>query len=129
MPYILIRWFILALAIGFTAWLMPGMQIQGNFWISLIIISAVYGLVNAIIRPIVLFFSCPLIILTLGLFTLIVNALMLSLTNWLLPNILTIDSFFWTTIIAALVISIVSGLLNLLLYKRDSQVYDVSQTY
>ena len=119
MLYILIRWFILALAIAFTAWLMPGMQIRGDFWVSLIIVSAVYGLVNALIRPIVLFFSCPLIILTLGLFTLIVNALMLSLTNWLLPNILTIDRFFWTTIIAALIISIVSGLLNLLLYKRD----------
>lgn len=119
MPYILIRWFILTLAIGFTTWLMPGVRIQGDFWVSLIIISAVYGLVNAIIRPIVLFFSCPLIILTLGLFTLIVNALMLSLTNWLLPHILTIDSFFWTTIIAALIISIVSGLLNLLLYQRD----------
>lgn len=117
MLYFLIRWVILAIAVALTAWLLPGMQIQGNLWASLLIISAVYGLVNAIIRPIVTFFSCPLIILTLGLFTLIINALMLYLTNWLLPDILTIDSFFWTTIIGALIISIVSGLLNL--FVRD----------
>ncbi len=122
MIYILIRWVILAIAIGLTAWLLPGMQIQGNFWVSLIIISAVYGLVNAIIRPIVMFLSCPLIILTLGLFALIANALMLSLTSWFLPNILTIDSFFWTTVIAALIISIVSGFLNIFVYSRGSQV-------
>ena len=48
------------------------------------------------------------------------NALMLSLTNWLLPDILTIDSFFWTTIIAALIISIISGLLNLFVREPSS---------
>ncbi|HMR67557.1 MAG TPA: phage holin family protein [Anaerolineae bacterium] len=122
MIYILIRWAILAIAIGVTAWLLPGMTIQGNFWVSLIIISAVYGLVNAIIRPIIMFLSCPLIILTLGLFTLIANALMLSLTNWFLPNLLTIDSFFWTTVIASLIISIVSGFLNVFVYSRGSEV-------
>ncbi|MCB0166269.1 MAG: phage holin family protein [Anaerolineae bacterium] len=121
--YLLIRWGIIAVAIGLTAWLMPGMQIHGNYWVSLIIISAVYGLVNAIIRPIVMFLSCPLVVLTLGLFALVVNALMLSLTNWFLPNLLTIDSFFWTTIMAALIISIVAGVLNIFVHNRDSQVY------
>lgn len=122
MIYILIRWVILAIAIGITTWLLPGVQIHGNFWISLIVISAVYGLVNAVIRPIVMFLSCPLVILTLGLFTLLVNALMLSLTNWFLPNLLTIDSFFWTTIIAAIIISIISAFLNVFIYSRGSQV-------
>lgn len=117
MIYFLLRWLFLAIAIGVTAWLMPGFQVQGDFWISLIIISAVYGLVNAFIRPIVMFFTCPLIALTLGLFTFIINALMLSLTSWFLPNLLIIDSFFWTTIIAALIISVISGLLNLFLHE------------
>lgn len=115
MVYFLLRWLFLAIAIAFTAWLMPGFDIHGNYWTSLFIISAVYGLVNAFIRPIIMFFTCPLIILTLGLFTLIINALMLSLTNWLLPQILTIDTF-WTTLFAAIIISIVSGLLNLFLH-------------
>ena len=115
MVYLLIRWVILAAAIAITAWLMPGVEIHGNFWVSLIIISGVYGLVNAIIRPIVMFFSCPLIMLTLGLFTLVINALMLSLTNWLLPGLLTVDGF-WTTFFAALIISIISGLLGLFVH-------------
>lgn len=118
MLYFLLRWLFLALAVGITAWLMPGFQIQGEFWVSLIIISAVYGLVNAIIRPIIMLFTCPLIILTLGLFTFIINALMLSLTRWFLPNLLIIDSFFWTTIIAAIIISVISGLLNTFLHEK-----------
>ncbi len=115
MRYLFIRWLFLAIAIAVTAWLMPGFQIHGNFWVNLLVVAAVFGLVNAIIRPIVMFFTCPLIILTLGLFTLIINALMLSLTSWLLPNMLTIDGF-WNTFFAALIISIISGLLNLFLH-------------
>ncbi|MCB9076865.1 MAG: phage holin family protein [Anaerolineaceae bacterium] len=111
----LLRWLILAIAIGITAWLMPGFTINGDYWMSLMIISAVYGLVNAFIRPILVFLTCPLIILTLGLFTFIINALMLSLTDRLLPNLLTIDNFFWTTVIAAVIISLVSGVLHMFL--------------
>ena len=121
MRYILLRWLILTIAIAITAAVMPGVQIQGNYWVSLIIIAAVYGLVNAVIRPIVVFFTCPLIILTLGLFTLVINALMLSLTNWLLPGLLTVSGF-WTTFFAALIISIVSGLLGMFVHddRRSS---------
>lgn len=121
--YTLLRWLFLSIAIALTAWIMPGVTIHGSggqFWINLIIIAAVYGLVNAIIRPIVMFFTCPCIALTLGLFILIINALMLSLTNWLLPNILTVDGF-WTTFFAALLISIFSGLLNIFLYDKNSE--------
>ena len=121
MRHTLIRWIILAIAIAVTAWLMPGVQIHDNFWVSLIIIAAVYGLVNAIIRPIIMLFTCPLIILTLGLFTLVINALMLSLTDWLLPNLLTVDGF-WTTFFAALIISIVSGLLGMFVHDDNKQV-------
>ena len=91
MIYLFLRWLFLAIAIAFTAWLMPGVTIhgEGNQWIiNLIVISGVLGLINAIIRPIVMFFTCPCIMLTLGLFTLVINALMLSLTGWLLPNML-----------------------------------------
>ena len=118
MKYLILRWLILAIAIAITAWLMPGMTIYGagNQWIiNLLIISVVFGLINAIIRPIVMILTCPLVILTLGLFTLVINALMLSLTDWLLPNILTVDGF-WTTFFAALIISIISGLLGLFLH-------------
>ena len=117
---LLIRWAILAVAIGVTAWLMPGVTVHGtgtDFWINLFLVAGLFGLINAFIRPIVMFFTCPLIILTLGLFTLVINALMLSLTDWLLPEILTVDGF-WTTFFAALIISIISGVLNLFVKDR-----------
>ena len=124
MRYLLLRWLILTVAIAITAAIMPGVQIGGNYWVSLIIIAAIYGLVNAVIRPIVVFFTCPLIILTLGLFTLVINALMLSLTDWLLPSLLTVNGF-WTTFFAALIISIVSGLLGMFLHSdRRSAAQD-----
>ena len=116
MRYFFLRWIILAVAIALTAWLFPGFQIHGNFWVSLIVISAVLGLLNAIIRPIIMFFTCPLIILTLGLFTLVINALMLSLTTWLLPGMLTINGGFWTTFFAALVITVISWFLGLFVH-------------
>ena len=118
MKYLFLRWLFLAIAIAATAWLMPGVAIHGEgsqWFVNLLIVSAVFGLINAIIRPIVMFFTCPLVILTLGLFTLVINALMLSLTDWLLPNMLTVDGF-WTTFFAALIISIISGLLGLFLH-------------
>ena len=117
---LLIRWAILAVAIGVTAWLMPGVTVHGSgtdFWINLFLVAGIFGLINAFIRPIIMFFTCPLIILTLGLFTLVINALMLSLTDWLLPEILTVDGF-WTTFFAALIISIISGVLNLFVKDR-----------
>lgn len=114
MLYLLARWLILAVAIGVTAWLMPGFDIHGGIW-GLIIVSAVLGLINAIIRPIVMFFTCPLVILTLGLFTLVINAALLSLTAWLLPSYMTLTGC-WTTFFASLIISIVSGVLNLFVH-------------
>jgi putative membrane protein len=114
MKSLIIRWAILAAAIAATAWLLPGVMVQGSgtqYLINLFVIAAVLGLVNAIIRPIVMLLTCPLVILTLGLFSLVVNALMLSLVDWLLPSILTVDGI-WTTFFASLIIAIIAGLLS-----------------
>ena len=119
MRYLLIRWLILTIAIGVTAWFLPGFEVSGGI-LGLVIIAAVLGLINAFIRPIIMFFTCPLIILTLGLFTLVVNALMLSLTAWLLPSLISVDGF-WTTFFASLIISIVSAVLGLFLHSKDSK--------
>ncbi len=118
MRYMLVRWGVLATAIAFTAWLLPGIMVSGsgvNWLINLLIVAAVLGLVNTIIRPVVMLLTCPLIILTLGLFSLVVNALMLSLTDWLLPGILTVHGF-WTTFFASLIIAITSGVLNIFVH-------------
>lgn len=86
--------------------------------LGLLIVSVVFGLVNAIVRPIVSLLSLPVTCLTLGLFTLIINAAMLWLTVWItsfLPVHVVIDSFFWTTILAALIIAVVSAIVNRLI--------------
>jgi putative membrane protein len=122
MKYLFLRWLISAVAVGLTTWLMPGMTIHGdgfNWFLNLFIVAAVLGFLNAIIRPIVTLLTCPLVILTLGLFTLIINAMMLSLTDWLLPNILTVDGF-WTTFFAALIISIIAGILSIFVHDDNN---------
>ncbi len=122
MKYLFLRWLVSAAAVGLTAWLMPGMTVHGdgfNLFLNLFIVAAVLGFLNAIIRPIVTLLTCPLVILTLGLFTLIINAMMLSLTNWLLPNILTVNGF-WTTFFAALIISIIAGLLSIFVHDDSN---------
>lgn len=119
----LLRTIVTAAAFWVAALLLPGMEVTtdsgdpgtGEFIVALLIVSVVFGLVNAVVRPIVSFLSMPVTCLTLGLFTLIINAAMLTLTAWLtsfLPFHVVIDSFFWTTILAAIIISIVSTIMN-----------------
>ena len=84
----------------------------------IVVVAVIFGLVNAIIKPIVQFISIPLYILTLGLIHVVINALMLWITSWITENTthwgLYIDDFWWTAIWAAIVLSIVSWVLSLL---------------
>jgi putative membrane protein len=115
---LLIRLAINALALWIAIKLIPGFNFEGDN-LSLLIIALIFGLVNALVRPIIILLTCPLVVLTLGLFVLIINTIMLSLTVWLSgPNVLDlglISDGFWTTFLAAIVISIVSGVLTTLL--------------
>lgn len=83
----------------------------------ILVVAVIFGLVNAFIKPIVQILSIPLYILTLGLFHVVVNALMLWITAWITRHTthwgLHIDHFWWTAIWAAIVLSIVSWLLSL----------------
>lgn len=126
----LIRLIVNAVAIFVAAWILPDMSLAasssmvellgptGAAIAAYAVVGLVFGLVNAIVRPVVRLLSLPLTCLTLGLFGIIVNALMLSLTAWLsefLPFTLSIDDFFFTTIFATIIISIASLLANVLL--------------
>ena len=79
MSYLLLRVMINALSLVIAVKLVKGITFEGQWW-KMIIVGAVFGLVNSIIKPIVQLFTIPFIILSLGLFTLIINALMLALT-------------------------------------------------
>ncbi len=92
--------------------------IEGS-WLAWVGVAILFGLVNGLIRPIVAFFSIPITCLTLGLFTLVINALMLLLTSWL-AGLFGINmqigegliNSLWTALLASIVISIVSAVLS-----------------
>jgi putative membrane protein len=108
-----------AVALWVAAWLVAGIHFgEGKFgskFATVVLVALVFGLVNTFIKPVVKFFSLPFILLTLGLFTLIVNAFMLQLTEWLSKPLglsFHIDHFWWDAIWGAIIITIVSMVLN-----------------
>jgi putative membrane protein len=109
MRSLLIRWAILALGIAAAAWLFEGVEVTGGFW-SYVWVAAILGLLNAVVRPVLIILTLPLTILTLGLFIFVVNAITLAMTDWLTTAI-EIDGFL-VTLLAAAVISLVSWLLS-----------------
>ena len=119
---LLISWVALAIAFAFTAWVLGGVEITGGFW-SYVWISALFGIINGVIGTILRILTLPLTILTLGLFALFVNALMLELTDALTDR-LTIDEFWWTTIWATLILSIASVVLDLILRSTIARAAD-----
>ncbi len=113
---LLVRWAINAIAIWVAIRVIPGIEHTGS-GASLMFIALVFGLVNALVRPFLTLLTCPLIVLTLGLFVLVVNAMMLGLTARLAPS-LTIDGF-WPAFWGAIVISLVSGIISMVV--RDER--------
>ena len=126
----IVRVLINGLALWIASWILPGLDIsttatteavaqggvtQGTDPLGVVLaylfIGLIFGLVNALVRPIVSLLSLPITILTLGLFTIVINAAMLYLTSWLssyTPVHFIIDSFFWTAVLAAIIITVVS---------------------
>ena len=115
MRSVLIRWLVLAVAIAITAALVDGIHIDGGAG-GLLAVAALFGLVNAIIRPIVRLLALPVRMMTLGLVSFVINGLMLLLTDWLL-DVLDVGGL-WNAIVAAIVISVVSTILNWLIIDR-----------
>jgi len=135
MRSLIMRVLINGLALWVAGWLLPGLDIttgattdaaaqtglsQGTETVGLVLaylfIGLIFGLVNAFVRPLVGLLSLPITILTLGLFTIVINAAMLYLTSWLssfTPVQFTIDSFFWTALLASVIITVVSLLAGL----------------
>ena len=124
---ILLRLIINAVALLVTAWIVPGIHLGAagphptqRDWVTLLIVALIFGLVNAVIRPIIILLSLPIEILTLGLFTIVINAFMLLLTSWIAQGMglgFRIDGFI-PALLAALLISVVSFVLSRALAKR-----------
>lgn len=121
---LIVRIMVSALALAAAAALIQGIAVTGDNAgdqiLTLLGVAVIFGLINAIVRPIVLLFTLPLFLLTLGLFTFVVNALMLLLTSWISDRLglpFAVDGF-WAAFLGALVISAVSFAINVALPDR-----------
>lgn len=118
----IIRVLINAVALWLTALLLPAINLTSNPW-GILIVAFIFGLVNALIRPVVSLLSLPITCLTLGLFTLVINTVMLLLTDALAGNLLTISSsspgrLVWA-FIASILISLISVVLSSVLIEKE----------
>lgn len=109
---LLIRWVVLAVAFGITSWLLSGMSVSGGIG-AYLWVAALFGIVNAILGTLLRLLTLPLMIITLGLFSIVVNAAMLELIDAISSH-LTIDDFFWTAIWAAIILAITAVILDLI---------------
>ncbi|WP_298821193.1 phage holin family protein [Chloroflexus sp.] len=110
-----LRWLIYSLAIFAAVWIVPGIEFSGPGW-QIGIVALLFGLLNVLLRPLILLMTCPLMLLTLGLFGLVINALLLGLTSALADQ-LGIDFVvygFWPAFFGGMVISLVSTTLQYL---------------
>ncbi len=114
-----IRWIISAVALYAAVAIVPGIQLQNENWLSIIWLALIFGLVNAMVRPLLHMLTCPLIVMTLGLFVLVGNTLLFALTGWLgtqfQVGFTLADPWFWNAFLGSLIVSVVSFILNLVL--------------
>jgi len=118
MKAFLIRWFVTTLAVFLTAKVVHGISYGGNLE-TLLAASLLLGIVNALVRPVLLLFSLPLILVTMGFFILVVNALMLRLVGVLIHGF-EVDGF-WSAFFGSILIGIVSWVLNGFFRSNDGK--------
>jgi putative membrane protein len=111
---VLLRWLVLTVAVLVASWLLDGIHVDGIF--PALLAAAALGMLNAFFRPLLLILTLPINILTLGLFTFVINALMLKIASEAIPGF-DVHGF-WTAVIGALIIGAVSWLLNLFVGGR-----------
>ncbi len=104
MPGFLVRLLLNAIGLALAAWLVPGVAMSGPF--TLLLAALLIGIVNALIRPVVILLTLPITIVTFGIFLLVVNAAMFGLVAWLLPGF-SVDGF-WAALFGWLILSAVS---------------------
>lgn len=110
MKHFLLHWFLTAIALAITAWILPGVRMTSTG--ALLFAALILGLVNAAVRPVLVLMTLPITVLTLGLFYLVVNGIAFALAAGLSPGF-NVDGFGWA-ILGALVLSIVSWAIDAL---------------
>ena len=121
---LLVRWVISALALFVAAWLVPGIAVEGDGWVIYAVMAVILGLVNAVVRPLLKFLTCPLILLTLGLFVLVINGVTLWLASAIAINWFDVGFYvrdFWSAFLGALIVSVVTVILSALVREDDKK--------
>lgn len=116
---LILRWGINAVALYAAIALLPGRILYQSNWVGVIWLALIFGLVNALLRPLLKLLSCPLIILTLGLFTLLINTFLFWLTGQIGQvfhvGFTVAAPQFWNAFLGGLIVSVISILLSLIL--------------
>lgn len=122
MTKFILRWLVNAIALFLAVYLVPGVNLEGG-WVSILWLALIFGLINAFLRPLLTLLTCPLIALTLGLFTLLINTFLFWLTSQVGQAFgigFTIEGF-WPAFLGGLVVTVVSVVMSLILkdeFKR-----------
>ncbi len=123
---LLIRWLITGVALFAAAWLVPGITVEADGWTVYAVMAVLLALINAIVRPILKLLTCPLIILTLGIFVLVINGFTLWLASVIAQEWFgvsyTVDGF-GPAFLGSLVVSIVSVVLSALVREEEGRAW------
>lgn len=118
MTKFILRWVINAIALYLAVLLLPGIDLESGL-ISIIWLALIFGLINALFRPLLKFLTCPLIILTLGLFTLVINTFLFWLTSVIGQSfglaLIINDPVWWNAFLGGLIVTIVSVAMSMIL--------------
>lgn len=122
---LVIRWVVSTLALFAAAYLIPGIRVEDpNAWMVYALMALILGLVNAVIRPFLKLLSCPLIMLTLGVFVLVINGASFLLAARIAKALgvgFYVDGF-WSAVLGALIVSVISVFFNIFLKDRNEAV-------
>jgi putative membrane protein len=118
LPRLIFAWLSNVVALFVATWIISSADYGDDFWV-LLLAALVFTVVNVFVRPLVILLALPAVVLTLGLALILINMLMLYLTDWIVPSFET--GSFWATLGAAVIVSIVNLILNLVL-KPDERL-------
>ena len=121
---LLIRWAITSFSLFAAAWLVSGIRVEGEAWKVFAVMAVILGLVNSIVRPVLKLFSCPLIILTLGLFVFVINAITLWLASYIAVQWFHVGFYvdgFVPAFLGSIIVSLVSVILNLIVKEEEGE--------
>lgn len=119
---LILRWLIIGISLYVAVLIVPGITVEGDAWVAFSVMAIVLALVNAVIRPILKLLSCGFIIITLGLFVLVINAGTFLLASNIAQNVFNVGFYvdgFWPALFGSIIVSIVSVVLSNILIDEE----------